>query len=190
MLKHLRLLNPFVRISTVAEARTAARAGAVGAYLGAVQAGAGAVLLALTSSSVADAMRKGMIATMPTDVEADSVVMAMKMVPGLVVAMTVMSAAVAIACAVLGAIQWRKLTRLIPLLLLLFTIFGLASALNTRVTTPPEAIPDTGIPIWYGALNWALSIAEVLLLIVGFRGGNVLVTLDGARATMNAPSAS
>ena len=118
-----------------------------------------------------------MIATMPTDMAPDRIVMTMKIVPDMIVGMAVLSAGVAIACAVLGAIQWRKLTRLIPLLLLLFAVFGLASTLKARVTMPPEAFPDIGIPVWRSALNWALSMAKVLLLIVGFRGGSVLAAL-------------
>ena len=141
MLKHLRMLNPFVRIATEAEARTAARAGAVGAYLGAIQAGVGVVTLAVTSSTLADAMRQSMIATMPPDIDPDRVVMAMKAIPGMIVGMTILSAAVAIACAVLGAIQWRKLTRLIPLLLLLFAVFKPRIYLEDARDDAPRGLP-------------------------------------------------
>jgi len=182
MLHHLRLLNPFVRISTLPGANAAARAGAVGAFLAALQVFVGVAIMATMSDVMAQAGQQSILDSPSTSLPAESAALVVDRLPDFFRRLMITMAAIGTVFLTLGIAQWRKRTWAIPLLLAIFAILSALAGLYGLVSLPAEVRPDIGMPLWHTVLNRIASTAELLLFIVGFRGGLFLAKDRKARA--------
>lgn len=175
MLNNLRLLNPTVPIASEADARTAARAGAVGLFLTAAWS-----VITLFMFDTMGVMRTAMLAGMKTGYEGDPAAakMAEAMIPMMVNFVLATTVVFLVGYVVLGVVQWIKQTSIIPLLILLWTalslLMGLA-ALIPNPALPPAAVVH--IPVWQQIVGYGLSIVTLLLYSAGYRGGAFLQKL-------------
>ncbi|ATQ41450.1 hypothetical protein [Caulobacter mirabilis] len=150
MINRLRFLNPLLPLPTDAEQRSAARAAAVGAFLASGQIVVGIVASRLMETPAAAAMAP--------------------LTPSMLVVAAILLLA--------GAIQWRKPTRLIPALLIVLALAGLATTITAHFILPAEfkAAYDapSGQLLAQRVFNRIASAAELLLFITGLRGAILL----------------
>ncbi|WP_419319875.1 hypothetical protein ACN2C7_03480 [Caulobacter sp. ErkDOM-E] len=164
----LSVLSPFKPLLTEQEASTAARAGAVGAFLSVASAVQGLVELYLTRDKMFVAM-----AGVPKPPAKDSQISAAMMdtiqtgVFGFALGMV---ALVGVAYLVFGVIQWRRRTMLIPLIMFLFSAYSVLMSVLGLFT--PHAAMAT--PVWRTVLELALEIVLLTLFWAGYRGGRYL----------------
>jgi len=178
MINNLRLLNPLAPIKTPNEARTAARIGAVGLFVQAGAAVQGAIMSFVTMDALVADMREAMSAQ---NLPPESAAIANAMVgPSMIYGLIGFSLFLALVSLILGFIQWRKLTKLIPLLLFLLMAYGFLSELKLLFTHPVGMIV---VPIWQRALGWTVSVAVLVMLWAGFRGGDRLRKLKAIEST-------
>lgn len=78
----------------------------------------------------------------------------------------------ALVCVVLGWIQWRRRTGMIPLIVLLFLVYSELRSLYARLTLPEQ--PAISTSTFEIVIGWLSTIVIVLLLWNGFRGGRRL----------------
>jgi vacuolar-type H+-ATPase subunit I/STV1 len=173
MIRHLSLLNPFVAITDTARARAAARAGAVGLGLSALAMGWSIVSAALWPERLQETMRTAM-AAQPAGQDPEFTRFMDAMMPGLINMSLVMNLCFGIVLIVLAVIQWRTLTRMIPLLFLMFTIFGALSSLMSLAAMQSGLMPRVPLPMAQMAFAWVVMIVQLALYTVAFRGASFL----------------
>ena len=91
-----------------------------------------------------------------------------------VIATTIVSAGFAVLCLVLAVVQWRKMTWLIPALMLALLAYSLLSMVNGFALLGEEAGP------LYGPLaiaQWIIMLATGFLYAAAVRGGLMLSRL-------------
>ncbi|KRA64686.1 hypothetical protein ASD79_19755 [Caulobacter sp. Root655] len=169
---YLRVINPTTPLDNVADATTAARAGALGAFLLAASGAIGGLIVIFTAESYAAKLRHVAEAMygQGSEIARASAVM---MTPALVYMSAAMSLLFALGIAVLGVVQWRKLTRLIPLILGLLTLYGLLMLGLGKINGNPT-VADMQIPLWREVLSVVVNLVAIALFYAGFRGGNWL----------------
>lgn len=168
MIDKLAVLNPFAKLPDEETATRAARAGAVGAWLAAASSAFGAAMIFVKLDVYVAEMRRQVAANaaMHDPVMADA--MMANAAPSIIWTTIGFSGLVGLVYIILGAVQWRRKTRLIPLLLLLFALYGLAVSLLAIIGHKADNAYSSPIQLAVGLM---LSTAAVLCFIAGVRGG-------------------
>lgn len=172
MIQHLSLLNPFVRIDDEATARAAARGGAVALLISAASMVFGILYVLAAPETMTSAMEAGMASAAATDPESAKIAEAM--VPAMVNISIMFNGFLALVMVVLAVVQWRKMTKIIPLIFLMLCGLGALSmvwALAMVATGMAPQVPVPPLQAWVGRIALLL---ETLLLITAFRGGSYL----------------
>jgi hypothetical protein len=169
---YLRVINPTTPLVNTADATTAARAGAIGAFLMAASGAMAGLIMIFTAESYAAQLRQ-VAETMYGQGSETARASAAMMTPALVYMSAAMSLLFAVGIAVLGVVQWRKLTKLIPLILGLFTLYGLLMLGLGKVNGNPAAA-QMQIPLWREVLAVVVNIVAIACFYAGFRGANWL----------------
>ena len=175
MIDYPRMINPAASLATEDEAATAARAGAIAAFLLAASGAMSALIMIATADSYAAKLRRVTETMYGAGSEAAQMTAGM-MTPALVYMSAAMGLAFAAGILVLGVVQWRKLTRPIPLILGLFTAYSLLMLVLNLVNGNPAAAAMQ-FPIWRQALAVVVDLAVIVLCYGGFRGASRLVKL-------------
>lgn len=175
MIDNLRLLNPFAPIKTPNEARTAARAGAVGLFVLAAASAQTAVTTFATKDAIVIKMREVMSAQNLPPVS-DALVKSM-VGPGMIYGLIGFSLFFGVVSLIMGFVQWRKLTKLIPLLFFILMVYSFLSALRVVLTHPVGAMET---PVWQGVVGWTSNVVVLVMLWAGFRGGDRIGKLKAA----------
>lgn len=161
-----RLLNP-LRPVAAEEADTAARLGAWGAFVAAASVLVGAVMLYLDRERTAAEVRAVLLRQ-----GADG--RALEMVDfGAIIFPLWIAAAMMLVYLLFGLVQWHRRTRAIPLIMFLFSAYGLAMVL-LGLFTPRHGDAMTLGATALTAFNWAMDILTMALLWAGYRGGSRL----------------
>ena len=171
----LRAINPMMPIESNGQARTAAQAGALGSYLMAAYAAVVALIMALTAKSYASNLRaftEVLYGPGSQAAQLSAPMVSSAMVLGLAAWMLIC----ALGLAVIGLVQWRKLTMLIPLILGLITLYGVLMFTLSKISGNALA-PRMPVPLWREILWLVVNIAEIVLFWAGFRGGQRLRAL-------------
>jgi hypothetical protein len=166
------VINPTTPLANTADATTAARAGAIGAFLMAAHGAFAALIIIFTADSYVANLRRVSDTMYGQDSEAARMSAAM-MSPTMVYMMMGWSLLFAVGIAVIGIVQWRKLTKLIPLILGLFTLYSLLMFGLGKINANPVAA-QMQIPLWREILSVVVNIAEIALFYAGFRGASWL----------------
>jgi hypothetical protein len=177
---YLRMINPTTSVATEDEAATAARAGAIAAFLLAASGAMSGLIMIATADSYAAKLRRVTEAMYGAGSEAAQAGAGM-MTPALVYMSAAMSLIFAVGLLVLGVVQWRKLTRPIPLILGLFTAYSLLMFVLNQVNGN-AAVAAMEFPIWRQALAVIVDLAVIVLSYAGFRGASRLAKLRKAAA--------
>ncbi|MDG2530026.1 hypothetical protein [Caulobacter endophyticus] len=177
MIDKLAVLNPFAKLPDAEAATRAAKAGAVGAWLSAVGGAIGAASIFFRFDTYLAKMREAALASPsaqdPATLEASMAMM------GPILAWTTIGFSVVITLVYvwLGFVQWRRLTRMIPLLMLLFAAYGLL----TTVLAFANGQAALGlVPPVQMAFSIVMSVVALLCFIAGVRGGFRLHALRNA----------
>lgn len=164
----LRAANPMTPPRGMAEAQRSARVGAAALVIGAVQGLAGLPTLSDKMEQSAALMMQG--GAVPAQDRA--------MFEGVMTAMTpVMIGGVLVLSAVylvLAVVQWRKMTWLIPALMLAFLAYSLLSMVNGFALLGEEAGQLYG-PV--AVVQWIIMLATGFLYAAAVRGGLMLSRL-------------
>lgn len=171
----LQAINPVEPIRTEDEAEAAARAGALGAFLMAAYGVVVAMIVVLTAETYAANLRAFAPVLYGRGSEAARLTAA-TISPAWIYGLAVWGVICALSAAALGAVQWRKLTWLIPMILGLFTVYSLVMFGLSKVNGSPLAglMP---VPLWREILWLVVNLVQALLLWTGFRGGRRLNAL-------------
>ncbi len=146
-----RWLNPTTVLTTEDDARVAGRAGAVGAFLQAANGLLGGLIIAVNIDGYLAQLRRVTVTLHGENSAAGQAGLAM-MTPSLVYFTIATSVVISLVYAVLGWVQWRKPNAVIPLLLGLFSAYGLLtmalSGLNREVR--PGSVSDLAVAVGRG----------------------------------------
>lgn len=164
----LRAANPFTPPRGMAEAQRAARVGAVALAISAVQGVAGLPMMSeemAQSTNLATQVRGGSTADQA-------------LVEGMMTAMApVMMAAVvafSILYLVLAVVQWRRMTWVIPAIMLALLGYNLLGAVNAFVMLGPAMGQLLSL---ISVVQWGLMLATGLVYVAALRGGRMLEQL-------------
>ncbi|AYV44783.1 hypothetical protein CFHF_23180 [Caulobacter flavus] len=164
----LAVLNPLAKLPDEETATRAARAGAVGSWLTAVGSVFGAAMIFLRFETYVGEMRKQILANAAQQDPAVTQAMLNAIGPTTAWATIIFTLVLGLVYLWLGFVQWRRLTRMIPLLMLLLSAYGLLSTLlayasnkaATNLTSPAQM-----------TVSMAMLAVAVLCFIAGLRGG-------------------
>ncbi len=168
-----RWLDPTTVLTTEEEARTAGRGGAAGAFLQAAHGLLGALIIAVNVDGYLAQLRRVTIAMYGEGTPVGQASLAM-MTPTMVYFTVATSVVVALVYAVVGWVQWRKPNVIIPLLLGLFTAYGVLSVLLSVLNGKFAQIQA---PVWQSVLGVVIGLVSLVLFYNGFRGANRLSKL-------------
>ncbi|WP_165185194.1 hypothetical protein [Caulobacter soli] len=175
MIGFLHAINPAKPINTEEDARGAARAGAWGAFLMATPGAIGALCLLFTIDSYLARTRAAMIATYGADDPVREKMLLM-LTPQFVYLTAGASLVFALIIGILGVVQWKKPSLTVPLILGLFTAYGLVmlslNLANHEVMT--AATKAMAAPMWRNVLAGVVDVMCLVLFWAGFRGGKWL----------------
>lgn len=164
----LRAANPFTPPRGMAEAQRAARVGAVALAIGAVQGVAGLPVMSeemAESTNLATQVRGGATADQA-------------LVEGMMAAITpIMIAAVvafSILYLVLAVVQWRRMTWVIPAIMLALLGYTLLSAVSAFVMLGPAMGQLLSVMT---VVHWGFMLATGLVYVAALRGGRMLEQL-------------
>lgn len=168
----LRAANPFTPPRGMAEAQRAARVGAVALVISAVQGLASIPQMSGTMARSMDLMTQdgGMPAESQAFTEAVLVAMAPMMVVGMV--------AFSILYLVLAVVQWRKMTWVIPAIMLAFLGYSLLSALSGLVMLGGMMVKLYTVVT---VVQWIIMLAMGFVYAAAFRGGRMLDQFETER---------
>ena len=161
----LRAANPFTPPRGMAEAQRAARVGAVALVIGAVQGLAAVPLMPGQMARSRDLMVLG--GDIPAESQAFTEAMLVAMAPMMVVGMV----AFAILYLVLAVVQWRKMTWVIPAIMLAFLGYSLLSALGGLVMLGGAAAKLYTVVT---VVQWIIMVVTAFVYVAAFRGGRML----------------
>jgi hypothetical protein len=180
MIDKLRLLNPFTPIVTPEDASAAARAGAIGAFLTVATSILGAVRLYLYRDQMLAAVRQSTsVPGQDPEVARQTAAMAEGVVTyGPMIATGLM----VVIYLVFGAVQWRRRTMMIPLIMFLFSAYGVVMGLvglmlRAQGHAQYQALT---VPAWEQAIGWIGMVIVLALFWAGVRGGNRLKKIAAA----------
>ncbi|KSB88391.1 hypothetical protein AS593_22705 [Caulobacter vibrioides] len=168
MIDKLAMLNPFARLADEEAAARAARAGAVGAWLTGVGSVIGAALIFFRFDTYLAKMREAALANSAGQDPAVTQAVLATMGPTMAWATIGFTVLIALVYLWLGLVQWRRLTRIIPLLMLLFAAYGL---LTTALGFASGQAAAGLVPPAQMAFSVLLSTIALLCFIAGARGG-------------------
>lgn len=181
MLDNFSLLNPLKPIVTPEDASTAARAGAVGAFLTVISGVYGAVQVYLKRDQlVAIARQSAEVSVSDPEVARQTAAMMEGVATTLPL---VMSGIVVLIYLVFGLVQWRKRTMVIPLLMFLFSAYGVVMGLIGLLGRGSAAQAQYQAflpPVWQQVAGWLLSVVILALFWAGYRGGDRLKKIGAA----------
>lgn len=163
----LTVLNPLAKLPDQESAGRAARAGAVGLWLTAAGSVIGAASILLRFDTYLAKMREAAAAKAVHQDPAVAEAVMRSIGPGLAWTTIGLAAVVALIYAWLGLVQWRRQTRLIPLLMLLLALYGLLATLTGLLSGQTAGL----VPPFQMALSLTLSLLALLCFIAGTRGG-------------------
>ncbi|AYG93794.1 hypothetical protein D8I30_00325 [Brevundimonas naejangsanensis] len=165
----LRAANPFTPPRGMAEAQRAARAGAVALAIGAIQSLAILPLMPERMTQSTDLMMQqgaGLAAEDQAFIEAAMAAMTPMMMIGVVV--------FSILYLVLAVVQWRRMTWVIPAVMLGLLAYSLLSALS-GVAMLGEKAGQFYTPL--AVVQWVVMLATGLVHVAALRGGRMLEQL-------------
>ncbi|WP_146197970.1 hypothetical protein [Caulobacter endophyticus] len=177
MIDKLAVLNPFAKLPDEATATRAARAGAVGAWLTGVGSIIGAATIFLRFDTYLAKMREAALAKSAGQDPAATQAMLATMGPTLAWFTIGFTVVIALVYLWLGVVQWRRQTRMIPLLMLLFAAYGL---LTTALSFATNKAAMELVPPLQMTFSLLLSTIALLCFIAGVRGGYRLHALRKA----------
>ncbi|MNX32030.1 hypothetical protein D3C86_622310 [compost metagenome] len=161
----LRAANPFTPPRGMAEAQRAARVGTVALAIGAVQGLAAVPLMPGQMARTRDLMMQG--TDVPAGSEAFTEALLTAMAPMMVIGVVVFS----VLYLVLAVVQWRKMTWVIPAIMLAFLGYSLLSALSGFVMLGAAAAKlYTAVTF----VQWAIMLVTTFGYVAAFRGGRML----------------
>ena len=168
----LKAINPTSTATTRPEAVAAARASAIGIFLGIA---VGVVGLIRTMGIGTEAMEAAMI----ENAQGDAAVAGMAgTIAG---AMMYVAGGMLVLQAIFGLVQWFKPNRIIPVLFILLVAIGLLSSISgLAMTSQADASAAIAAPLWFTVLGFVALIIELVLHIAGFRGASKLAQLNRA----------
>lgn len=172
MIQYLSLLNPLGRIDDATRATAAARGGAVALAIGALTSLYGALKIYLMPNALTEAMRAGMASSASSDPEATR--MAEAMIPGMMNMAAMMSVGIAIGLFILAVVQWRKLTKIIPLIFACLGALGMVTAVFGMMMVASGAAPSPPVPVAEMVITRVLSLVTLVLHIGAYRGADWL----------------
>lgn len=184
----LSVVNPFKPLLSEQEAGVAARAGALGAFLTAASGVLGTVRLYLQKDAMLAIVRES-TNLQSTDPEVARQASAMIEPVAIYVPMGT-SIMVIVIYLVFGLIQWRRRTKMIPLIMFLFSAWGVIMGFLGLFITRTPAQAALMPPGWQMVLNWALEVVILALFWAGVRGGSWLQKSRSAAPTSANPPAS
>lgn len=170
----IKAFNPTAPIATEAEAVNAARASAIAIFLGVVLGLVGvAVLMNGGMAAVSDAMAQ--------QAGGDPAVAGMA---GAMTSMIIgMAVVMIVAQLILGLVQWFKPNIVIPILFIVFVVYGLGSGLLGQVMAGQMEVPETPMNApWMQALNYVVLVIQLILHVSGVRGASALSKFRAAQA--------
>ncbi|MBI1682205.1 hypothetical protein [Caulobacter hibisci] len=178
MIDKLTVLNPFAKLPDEEAASRAARAGAVGAWLTALGSAVGAVTLYLRIDVFVAEMNRQMALSAASQPNAEATQALMSaMGPGIAWTTIIVSVIIALAYVLFGFIQWRKKTRFIPLLMLLFAAYGLLAMLTGLANAKASSALTSPLQLGFSLV---ISVLALLCFTAGLRGGYRLHVLKQA----------
>lgn len=178
MADYLRMINPATSVATEDEAATAARAGALGAFLMAVPGVVASVAMLVDIDGYLAKLRHVMAVMYGETSEVFRMSVA-TLTPQLIYFSATWGVALSLGIVVLGVVQWRKPNPIVPLLLGLFTAYGLLMLILGLVRLNPAAAAMK-IPAWRNALAVVIDLVVLVLFYSGFRGASRLAKLRKA----------
>lgn len=168
----LKAINPGSTATTRPEAVAAARASAIGIFLGVA---VGVVGLIRTMGIGTEAMEAAMI----ENAQGDAAVAGMA--GTIASAMVYVAGAMLVIQAIFGLVQWFKPNRVIPILFILLVAIGLLSSISGLAMSSQTGMPAAvAVPLWFTVLGFIALIVELALHIAGFRGASKLAQLNKA----------
>lgn len=163
----LRAANPFTPPRGMAEAQRAARVAVVALAVGIVQLFIGLLYMPKTEAlaQMMTAQQKGQVMTAQQVAIQDGIVGMMPMFT------LVATLAFSVVYVVLAVVQWRRMTWVIPTIMLAFMAYGFLGGIG--------ALVDIGSLIEFefafsSALMWLANLATIALYVAAFRGGRML----------------
>lgn len=168
----LKAINPGSTATTRPEAVAAARASAIGIFLGIA---VGAVGLIRIMGIGTEAMEAAMI----ENAQGDAAVAGMAgTIAG---AMVYVAGGMLVIQAIFGLVQWFKPNRFIPILFILLVAYGLVSAISGLAMASQMDLPAAvAVPLWFTVLGFIALLVELVLHIAGLRGASKLNQLNKA----------
>ena len=164
----LRAANPFTPPRGMAEAQRAARVGAMALVIGAVQGLAAVPLMPGQMARTRDLMLQG--TDVPAGSQAFTEALLTAMAPMMVISVVVFS----ILYLVLAVVQWRKMTWVIPAIMLAFLGYSLLSVFSGFVMLgAATAKLYTAVTF----VQWAIMIVTAFMYAAAFRGGRMFEKL-------------
>lgn len=172
--KCLTAFNPYAVRSTLAEAEYAARLGSVALMGTAIQS---FVSTAFQRSDPEDIKALMMRAEGPVSLEGAIVSdrLYSQIMPLLTTVLWAVTVLTIIVCGVLAWVQWRKLTKLIPLLYLIVFGLGFMSMISTLMDPNMRVLAQDGASVMQGGVAVVLAV----LMFTAYRGANQYHALLG-----------
>ncbi len=168
----LKAINPGSTATTRPEAVAAARASAIGIFLGVA---VGVVGLIRTMGIGTEAMEAAMI----ENAQGDAAVAGMA--GTIASAMVYVAGGTLVVQAIFGLVQWFKPNRVIPILFILLVAIGLLSSISgLAMSSQMETATAVAAPLWFTVLGLVALIVELALHVAGFRGASTLAQLNKA----------
>ncbi|WP_433951329.1 hypothetical protein [Brevundimonas bullata] len=163
----LRAANPFTPPRGMAEAQRAARVAVVALAVGIVQLFIGLLYMPKTEALVQmmTAQQKGQVMTAQQVAIQDSIVGMMPMFT------LVATLAFSVVYVVLAVVQWRRMTWVIPTIMLAFMAYGFLGGIGALVKIGSLIEFEFAFS---SALMWLANLATIALYAAAFRGGRML----------------
>ncbi|MNU78864.1 hypothetical protein D3C71_684640 [compost metagenome] len=153
------------------EAQRAARVGAVALGISAVQVLAAVPLMPARMAQVIKMMAQG------TDIPAGNQAFTEAIIVAMTPMMMIGALAFSIFYLVLAVVQWRKMTWVIPAVMLTFVGYGLLSALGGFVMLGGMAKLYSGVTV----VRWIINLGIIAMYVAAFRGGRAFEKLKRAQ---------
>lgn len=171
----LRAMNPFIRPRAMAEAQRSARAGVIGLGIS-LLAGIPSTVWMLTGDRF-EALMADQYAAMQLSSADIAIQQAMMQTifPYMLIASAVFTVAL---YGVLAFVQWRHMTRAIPIVLLGLMIYGVVANIGMRLL---GSFPGTDLPLWIQLISWTAMAVTSIIYIAALQGAIMLHALKGQR---------
>lgn len=165
----LRAANPFTPPLAMVEAQRAARVGAVALAIGVVQLVVGLLNMPKAADLTRVLLEKQGQAVTGTQLAIQDAIVGM--IPMVTIVSTLVFAVVYV---ILAVVQWRRMTWVIPGIMLAFMGYGMLSGFG--------ALLQFGASIkwefaYFSALMWLVNLALIAMYVAAFRGGRMLEKL-------------